>query len=56
MTYNARLVGRSVWNDRWWIFIPAASLNADNDRAKAAFLDSVRDIHLNLKTYSLSGN
>ena len=56
MTYNARLVGRSVWNDRWWIFIPAASLNADNVRAKAAFLDAVKDIHLNLKTYSLSGN
>ncbi|MBR1588574.1 MAG: hypothetical protein IJ658_09650, partial [Kiritimatiellae bacterium] len=56
MTYNARLVGRSVWNDQWYIFIPAASLNADNGQAKAAFLDAVRDIHLYLKTYSLSGN
>ena len=56
MTYNARLVGRSVWNDQWYVFIPAASLNADDAKAKKAFLDAVRDIHLNLKTYSFSGN
>ena len=56
MVYNARLVGRSVWNDQWYIFIPAASLNADNSRARAAFLNAVKDIHLNFKTYSLSGN
>jgi len=56
IVYNARLIGRSVWNDQWYIFIPAASINANNARARAAFLDSVRDIHLNLKTYSLSGN
>ena len=56
IVYNARLIGRSVWNDQWYIFIPAATINANNARARAAFLDSVRDIHLNLKTYSLSGN
>ena len=56
MTYNARLIGRSVWNDQWYVIIPAASLNADSARAKANFLDTVRDIHLNLKTYSFSGN
>ena len=56
MTYNARLIGRSVWNDQWWIFIPAASLNADNATAKTLFLNNVKDIHLYLQTYSLSGN
>ena len=56
LTYNARLIGRSVWNDQWWIFIPAASINAYNARSRTMFLDSVKDIHLNLKTYSLSGN
>jgi len=56
MVYNARLIGRSVWNDQWYIFIPAATLNADDETAKANFLDNVRDIHLNLRTYSLSGN
>jgi len=56
MTYNSRLVGRSVWNDQWYMFIPAASLNSDDDEAKRRFLDNVKDIHLNLKTYSFSGN
>ena len=56
MVYNARLIGRSVWNDQWYIFIPAASINANNARARAVFLDAVKDIHVNLKTYSLSGN
>ncbi len=56
IVYNARLIGRSVWNDQWYVFIPAASLNADNARARSAFLDAVRDIHFNIKTYSMSGN
>ena len=56
VVYNARLIGRSVWNDQWYIFIPAASLNADNVRARTSFLDAVKDIHFNIKTYSMSGN
>ena len=56
MVYNARLIGRSVWNDQWYVFIPAASLNADNARARTAFIDAVKDIHFNVKTYSMSGN
>ena len=56
MNYNARLIGRSVWNDQWYVIIPAASLNANGAAAKDAFLDSVKDIHLYLKTYSFSGN
>ena len=56
LVYNARLIGRSVWNDQWYVFIPAASLNSNNARARTAFLDAVKDIHLNLQTYSLSGN
>ena len=48
--------GRNVWNDQWYIFIPAASLNADNVRARTSFLDAVKDIHFNIKTYSMSGN
>ena len=56
IVYNARLIGRSVWNDQWYVFIPAASLNADNARARTSFLDAVKDIHFNIKTYSMSGN
>ena len=56
LVYNSRLIGRSVWNGEWWVLIPAASLNADSNTGKNAFLDNVKDIHLYLKTYSFSGN
>lgn len=56
MSYNARLVGRSVWNNQWWIIIPAGSLHADDETARTRFLDQVKDIKLYLKTYSFSGN
>lgn len=53
---NARLIGRSVWNDQWYLIVPAAAIGVDDASAKAAVLDAVRDIHLYLKTYSFSGN
>lgn len=56
MSYNSRLIGRSVWNDQWWLIIPAASLDSNNANARANFVQTVRDIHLYLKTYSFSGN
>ena len=56
MSYNARLIGRSVWNDSWWLIIPAASLHSDDETARANFVETVKDIHLYLKTYSFSGN
>ncbi len=56
MSYNSRLIGRSVWNSQWWIIIPAGSLHADNETARTRFLNSVTDIKLYLKTYSFSGN
>ena len=56
MSYNARLVGRSVWNSQWWIIIPAGSLHFDDETARTRFLRDVKDIKLYLKTYSFSGN
>ncbi|MCQ2389878.1 MAG: hypothetical protein MJ240_00530 [Kiritimatiellae bacterium] len=56
MSYNARLIGRSVWNDQWWLIIPAASLDSANETARANFVNTIKDIHLYLKTYSFSGN
>ena len=56
MSFNARLVGRSVWNSQWWIIIPAGSLHADDETARTRFLNQVKDIKLYLKTYSFSGN
>ena len=53
---STRLVGRSVWNDKWLIVIPASSLNADRDRALETFINGVGDIKLGIKAYSRSGN
>ena len=64
-----RLVGRSAWNTRWLLIIPAGTLNANRDDALRTFingkdanrdgtidLSGVSDIRLGLKTYSHSGN
>ena len=64
-----RLVGRSAWNTRWLLIVPASSLAADRDTALAWFIDGVdadrdgdpdstgvSDILVGLKTYSTSGN
>ena len=51
-----RLVGRSAWNTRWLLIVPASSLSADRDAALAAFINAISDIKLGLKTYSTSGN
>ena len=64
-----RLVGRSAWNTRWLLIIPAGSLGADRETALGAFVNGqdtnrdgtpdtpgVSDILLGLRTYSHSGN
>ena len=64
-----RLIGRSVWNTRWLLVIPAGGMNADRDKALSVFIngsdenrDGVRDlkpvsdIRIGFKTYSNSGN
>ena len=53
---NTRLIGRSVWNTRWKIVIPAYSLLSDEQEGLNRFVASVKDIQLFLRTYSNSGN
>ena len=53
---STRLVGRSVWNDRWLLVIPASSLNADREKGLKTFLTGVKDIRLGIKAYSRHGN
>ena len=53
---STRLVGRSVWNGKWLLVIPASSLNADRARALETFIGGVGDIRLGIKAYSRSGN
>ena len=66
---STRLVGRSAWNDRWLLVIPASSLSSDRVNALKTFingLDSdkdgqidvpgVSDIEIGFRAYSRSGN
>ena len=56
MTFDTRLVGRSVWNTRWLLIIPGRTLRADADEALDVFIDNISDIKLFFQTYSHSGN
>ena len=64
-----RLIGRSVWNTRWLLIIPAGAMNSDREKAISTFvrgcdvdrdgrLDQcpVRDIRIGFRTYSQAGN
>jgi hypothetical protein len=53
---SSRLVGRSVWNTQWKLVIPGYSLLNDERAGLDAFINSVSDIQLFLRTYSHSGN
>ena len=53
---NARLIGRSVWNNRWKLIIPGETLLSDGKRGMQIFADRVKDIKIYLETYSTSGN
>jgi len=53
---SARLIGRSAWNTRWKIVIPACTLSANEQDGINRFVSSVTDIKLYLRTYSHSGN
>lgn len=53
---NARLIGRSAWNTKWKIVIPAYTLLNDEQKGLNNFVASVQDVQLFLRTYSHSGN
>jgi len=56
LNYDTRLIGRSVWNTKWLLIIPGASLSADPAAGLNSFINSVKDIQLSIKTYGYSGN
>lgn len=53
---NSRLIGRSVWNTRWLLIIPGATLHADANYGLDQFVKGVSDIRLLFQTYSHEGN
>jgi hypothetical protein len=68
MTWDSRLVGRSVWNDEWLLIIPGSSLGADSTEAIRTFVEgsllidntrnfrsAVSDIKIFFRTYGYSG-
>ena len=54
--YDSRLVGRSAWNTKWLLIIPGATLNASPTNGLSLFINSVKDIKLNVQTHGYSGN
>jgi hypothetical protein len=53
---STRLIGRSVWNGRWKIVIPAYTLLGNEQEGLNRFAASVQGVLLFLRTYSHSGN
>ena len=66
---SKRLIGRSVWNDRWLLVIPASSLSSDRVNALKTFIHGldtdkdgqvdvpgVSDIEIGFRAYARSGN
>jgi len=56
VTYETRLVGRSVWNTRWMLIIPGGTFHHDPVMGINAFIENVSDIKLFFQTYAFSGN
>ncbi|MBF0452260.1 MAG: IPT/TIG domain-containing protein [Candidatus Magnetomorum sp.] len=55
VSFDSRLVGRSVWNSRWLLIIPAATFHYDKDAGLQTFISTVTDIKLFFQTYAISG-
>ena len=65
---DTRLIGRSVWNTRWLLIIPAGELLSDRDEGIQRFIygalktdgtrdgNGVTDIKIFFQTYAYSGN
>jgi hypothetical protein len=64
---DSRLIGRSVWNSRWLLIIPAGTLHSDRNEGIERFINGalfngerdgngVSDIKIFFQTYAYSGN
>ena len=56
LSFENRLIGRSVWNTGWVLIIPGSMLNADPNEGLDRFIAQVSDIKLVFQTYGFSGN
>jgi hypothetical protein len=55
LTFDSRLIGRSVWNSEWLLIIPGAGLDADPTEGLRKLSETITDIKLHFKTYSHQG-
>jgi hypothetical protein len=56
-TGSSRLIGRSIWNTKWMLIIPAGGLGGSTlDEGLRRFVNSVSDISIEFRTYSYGGN
>jgi hypothetical protein len=56
MSFESRLIGRSVWNTKWLLIIPGGTFHFDKDYGLDTFIDHITDIKLFFQTYAISGN
>jgi hypothetical protein len=56
LTRSSRLIGRSMWNTRWLLIIPGATLHSDKSYGLDQFVKQVSDIKLVFETYTHEGN
>jgi len=69
MTFDTRLIGRSVWNSRWLLIIPGSTFLADPDEGLDIFIhgqkvpgseerdqNGVKDIKVFFQTYAIAGD
>ena len=53
---STRLVGRSAWNDKWIIVIPASAIDADREKAMNLIEAGVKDVKIGVRAYARQGN
>jgi len=55
ISFDTRLMGRSVWNSQWIFIIPGTNLHPDPQTGLTRFIENVSDIRLHFVTYSHQG-
>ena len=52
---DTRLIGRSVWNTKWLLVIPGATLLSDPQIGVERFIEDISDIYIYFQTYAYAG-
>ena len=55
ISFDTRLMGRSVWNSQWHLIIPGKALHPDGLTGLNRLIENISDIKLHFVTYSHQG-